>query len=123
MCNNRSLPDLVGQSGGCKRTVRWETRTRFAERVTMLRVALLELGFDPYPTPAGLYVLCRMAPAISGRPVIDPWHAAEQLLDGFGVAVMPFAAAPGSLRFSALYETSELDALVELGAGRKLTSG
>ncbi|MHC4220197.1 MAG: pyridoxal phosphate-dependent aminotransferase [Planctomycetota bacterium] len=98
-------------------------RKQFADRVQTLRATLTELGFDLYPTPAGLYVLSRTAPGIGGRPVTGPRDAAEELLNTFGVAVMPWEAPPnGYLRFSSLYRPEDLDALTKLATDRPLVT-
>jgi aspartate/methionine/tyrosine aminotransferase len=98
-----------------------DTRDLFADRVGRLRAVLQDLGFGPYPTPAGLYVLTREPSAIGGCPVTGARHAAEILLDAHGVAVMPWEAPPhGYVRFSSLYRPDDLGTLKSLAAGRPL---
>jgi len=83
----------------------------YRKRMTELRDTLLELGFEPYPAPAGMYILCRVPSSIGQRPVADAGEAAEVLLTEFGVAVVPWEAPPHSyLRFSARYLDEELEA-------------
>jgi aminotransferase len=87
-------------------------RAFFGEQVERLRSVLVRIGFDPYPTPSGTYVLCRVPAAIGGQSVDGAEHAAAILFDTCGVAVVPWRTRhTGYLRFSALYEAEDLEAL------------
>jgi aspartate/methionine/tyrosine aminotransferase len=92
-------------------------RSFFRDRIARLRSTLQEVGFDPYPTPSGIYVLCRVPSAIQGELVAGAEHAAAILFDKFGVAVVPWnTPRAGFLRFTALYNPEDLEALAGLGA-------
>jgi aspartate/methionine/tyrosine aminotransferase len=91
-------------------------REFYRERIARLRDTLVELGFEPYPAPAGMYILCRVPSSIGQRTVADAGEAAEVLLSEHGVAVVPWEVPPHSyLRFSARYLEKDLDALRRLG--------
>jgi aspartate/methionine/tyrosine aminotransferase len=96
-------------------------RELYRGRMARLREALLALGFEPYPAPAGMYILCRVPSSVGGRAVADAGAAAEVLLSEHGVAVVPWEVAPHSyLRFSARYLDEELEAFRALGDGGPL---
>jgi aspartate/methionine/tyrosine aminotransferase len=98
-------------------------RETFAERIARLRAVITDLGFEPYPTPAGLYVLCRVPRLVGGHPVDDAWSAAESLLGRHDLAVMPWDAPSGGyLRFSALCAPDDLDALARLASDGPIVS-
>jgi aspartate/methionine/tyrosine aminotransferase len=91
-------------------------RELYRERMARLRETLVALGFEPYPAPAGMYILCRVPSSVGKRAVADAGEAAEVLLSEHGVAVVPWEVAPHSyLRFSARYLDEDLEALGELG--------
>ena len=91
-------------------------RARFGERIGRLHGALTRLGFRPYPAPSGLYVLCPVPASVGGRAVKDAWEAADELLDRFGVAAMPWEGPEGGfLRFAAMHRSEDLEALEALG--------
>ena len=93
-------------------------RQTFADRVSRLRAAVTALGFAPYPTPSGLYVLCPVPGKIGEQSVADAWTAVEVLLGRHDLAAMPWDAPGGGyLRFSALYAADDLVALERLAAG------
>ena len=93
-----------------------ETRAYFQERLDRLRETLTEVGFDPYPTPGGMYLLCRAPKAVGGVATTTAQAAADVLLDEFDVAVMAWDRPPhGYLRFSSLYSAEDLRSLGELG--------
>ena len=99
-------------------------REFYRKRMAELRDTLVELGFEPYPAPAGMYILCRVPSSIGQRPVADAGEAAEVLLTEHGVAVVPWEVPPHSyLRFSAQYADGELDALARIGGGGPIASG
>ena len=93
-----------------------EARQLYRDRMARLSAALVDLGFDPYPAPAGMYILCKVPSSIGKRTVSDAGQAAEVLLSEHGVAVVPWEVGPhGYLRFSARYLEEELAGLKELG--------
>jgi len=101
-----------------------EARAFYRNRMAKLRATLLELGFEPYPAPAGMYILCPVPTSVGQRPVVDAGEAAEVLLTELGVAVVPWEVAPHSyLRFSARYLDEELEALRGLARGARLVGG
>jgi aspartate/methionine/tyrosine aminotransferase len=98
-------------------------RAFFHQRITDLRVVLGDLGFGPYPTPGGMYVLCRTVSAVGGRAVSNPQEAAERLLDAYGLAAVPWNTPDGGyLRFAALYRPEDLTGLRKLGRAGPIVS-
>lgn len=92
-----------------------EVRDLYRGRIERLRSQLAELGFAPYPTPAGMYVLTDAPTTVNGKNVDTAQAAADLLLDEFGLAVAAWDLAPNRyLRFSSLYEEEDLVALSEL---------
>ena len=90
-------------------------RELYGQRIGSLRTVLTDLGFDPYPTPAGLYVLCDAPATVDGVAVATAQAAADVLLDRHGLAVAAWDIPPNRyLRFSSLYRQSDLDALAVL---------
>ncbi len=99
------------------------TRKRLGHQIATLRSALIVLGFEPYATPGGMYVLCKVPPAIREVPIGSATEAATLLFDRFGVAVVPYdLPVPGVLRFSCQYRAEDLEALVGLGADGPLVA-
>ena len=100
-----------------------EVRDFYGKRIEALRATVTELGFQPYPTPAGMYVLCRLPTSIAGTAVTGAQQAADILLDQFGLAVAAFEIAPHSyLRFSSLYREEDLGSLAKLGERLEVVS-
>lgn len=98
-------------------------RDGLADRLERLRGVVTALGFEPYPTDAGMYLLCRAPAAVGGRPVVSAGEAAETLLAEHGLAVAPWDVGEHSyVRFSAQYRDEDLDALSKLGSGSTLVS-
>jgi aspartate/methionine/tyrosine aminotransferase len=92
------------------------TRQAFKDRTRRLRATLIRIGFDPYDTPSGMYVLCRLPSKIGPTPVATAQEAAELLLDEHGIAVVPWDVGPNHyLRFSASYHRHDLESLELLG--------
>ena len=92
-----------------------EVRELYRGRVERLRVQLTDLGFTPYPTPSGMYVLTDAPSSVDGQSVDTAQQAADLLLDRFGLAVAAWDIVPNRyLRFSALYEEKDLAGLSEL---------
>lgn len=97
-------------------------RDGMRRRLAALREVVGKLGFEPYPTPAGMYLLCRRPGRIGGRPVADATEAAGRLLDEHGLAVAAWEVPPhGYLRFSTAYDPEDLEGLAALG-GSELAS-
>ncbi|MGB3563307.1 MAG: pyridoxal phosphate-dependent aminotransferase [Thermoanaerobaculia bacterium] len=98
-------------------------RDFFAQRIEALRAVIGNLGFQPYPTPAGMYVLCKLPTSIAGTPVTGAQQAADILLDQFGLAVAAFEMAPHAyLRFSSLYRDEDLESLAKLSERLEIVS-
>lgn len=93
-----------------------EIRQYFQERLDRLREVLVDVGFEPYPTPGGMYLLCKAPPAVGGVETPNAQAAADELLDRFDLAVVAWERPPdGYLRFSSLYSAEDLQALERLG--------
>ncbi len=98
-------------------------RDGLADRLGRLRRVVTELGFEPYPTDAGMYLLCRAPRQITTRRVTSAADVAEILLAEHGLAVAPWDVGEHSyIRFSAQYRDEDLAALSELGGGSALVS-
>lgn len=98
-------------------------RSFFAKRIEALRATIVDLGFRPYPTPAGMYVLCSLPRSIAGTAVTGAQQAADILLDQFGLAVAAWEVAPHAyLRFSSLYREEDLESLAKLGERLEIVS-
>ncbi len=98
-------------------------RQDLADRLVRLRRVVTELGFEPYPTDAGMYLLCRAPAAVGDRPTATATEVAELLLERHGLAVAAWDVPPhGYVRFSAAYQDEELEALAELGGGSRVVS-
>jgi aspartate/methionine/tyrosine aminotransferase len=92
-----------------------EVRDLYRERIERLRSELTDLGFAPYPAPAGMYVLTDAPKRIGGERVDTAQEAANLLLDRHGLAVAAWDIEPNRyLRFSSLYSEEDLDTLTEL---------
>jgi aspartate/methionine/tyrosine aminotransferase len=90
-------------------------RDLYQGRIERLRGLLADLGFTPYPTPSGMYVLTDAPVAVAGQSVGTAQEAADVLLDRFGLAVAAWDIPPNRyLRFSALYQEEDLAALSKL---------
>jgi len=100
---------------GPQRLIGRMRREFFSNRLRALRQALIDVGFEPFPAPSGLYTLCRSPSYIAGKAVASAEDAAVRLLDEFGLAVVPWDAGPDSyLRFTALYRPEDLERLAAL---------
>lgn len=92
-----------------------EVRELYRKRVERVRGGLSHVGFEPYATPSGLYILTRVPRSIVGRPIETAREAADILLDEFGVAVAFWdIGGHGYLRFTALYGQGNLTRFVDL---------
>ena len=92
-----------------------EVRQFYRKRVERVRGGLSHLGFEPYPTPAGLYILTRVPSSIAGHEVGTAREAADLLMDRFGVAVAFWDIdGTGYLRFTSLYSEGTLTRLVDM---------
>ncbi len=89
-----------------------ELRAFFPEQLENLSRVLGEIGFQPYPAPAGIYTLCKLPPKIAGETVNSAEDAATRLMDEFDLAVVPWDTPQQSyLRFSSLYRAEDLERL------------
>jgi LL-diaminopimelate aminotransferase len=105
--------------------VDWEypqtLRKTMGARVARLRETLSNAGLRTYPTPAGMYVLCRTPLSIAGKRTPTAEKAAETLLELFELAVVPWdSPSPGFLRFSALYNDRDIEEFDKLGRSLKV---
>jgi len=92
-----------------------EIRQYFHARLERLGETLVNVGFEPYPTPGGLYLLCKAPMAVGGVATPTAQAAADVLLDEFDLAVVAWDRPPhGYLRFSSLYSAEDLESLGEL---------
>lgn len=92
-----------------------ELREFFPRQLGQLRQTLVDVGFDPYPTPSGVYTICRTPPAIGGKTTSTAAAAAEIMMDDFDLAVVPWDTPQHSyLRFSSLYHAEDLERLAKL---------
>ena len=94
-----------------------ELRGFFPAQLQALRRTLISIGFEPYPTPAGVYTICPVPSRIAGKSVTSADEAAHRLMDEFDLAVFPLDTPRYSyLRFSSLYRAEDLERLSGLGA-------
>ena len=92
-----------------------EVRGDLETRLDRLRATLIEVGFEPYPTPAGIYVLTSTPETIGERSPNTAQEVADILLDDFGIAVASWDRPPNRyLRFAALCRPEDLAALASL---------
>ena len=92
-----------------------ELRELFPVQLQQLRQTLSDIGFEPYPTPAGIYSLCPAPAHIGGKVVTNAAEAAGHLMDDFDLAVVPWDTPKHSyLRFSSLYQPEDLERLAGL---------
>jgi len=93
-----------------------ELRELFPSQLQQLRQTLIDIGFDPYPSPAGIYSICPVPTHIGGKVVTTAAEAAGHLMDDFDLAVVPWDTPRHSyLRFSSLYQPEDLERLAGLG--------
>jgi aspartate/methionine/tyrosine aminotransferase len=91
-------------------------KAAFHEQLKNLRQTLLEIGFEPYAVPAGIYVLCKLPRSIAGTAVATAEEAAIILLDKFDLAVVPWEQGENHyLRFTSMYSAQDLQRLKNLG--------
>lgn len=99
-----------------------ELREFFPAQIRVLREVLERLGFRPFPTPAGVYVLCPVPSSVAGTSVALAEEAAAVLIDEFDLAVVPWDTDRHHyLRFSSLYRPEDIKRLAELGDTLRLT--
>ncbi len=99
-------------------------RDRLRQRLDALRHVVTGLGFRPYPTQAGMYLLCPRPAEAAGRPVASAAAAADRLFESHGLALAAWDVPPhGYLRFSSAYLPEDLASLAALGAGVPVVSG
>ena len=95
---------------------RSEIKRLFLARLTALRKTLLDIGFEPYAAPAGIYALCKMPRSIAGKSIATAEEAAIILMDDFDLAVVPWEQDENHyLRFTSMYRDEDLRRLQELG--------
>jgi len=93
-----------------------ELREFFPAQLRALRQTLIGAGFEPYPTPAGVYTICPVPARIAGKIVASADEAAHRLMNEFDLAVFPLDTTRHSyLRFSSLYHAEDLERLSRLG--------
>ena len=91
---------------------RAKIRAFFETQLKALLEVLSDIGFEPYPAPAGIYALCRLPRVIAGRTVSTAEEAAVMLMDEFDLAVVPWDPAPNHyLRFTSMYQPEDLERL------------
>lgn len=99
-------------------------RELYRKRVERVRGGLTHLGFEPYPTPSGLYILTRVPTSIAGELIGSAHEAADILLDRFGVAVAFWdIGARGYLRFTSLYSQGNLTRFVDMKDEMRINQG
>lgn len=97
------------------------TRNDYRRRLERLREAVSSVGFRPYPTPAGMYLLCPCPDFVGNHRVESAAEGAEILLRNHGIAVVPWDLPPNRyLRFAASASREDLEALLALGSSGRL---
>ncbi len=92
-----------------------ELREFFPAQLEQLRLTLIDLGFEPYPSHSGVYTICRKPERIDGKDVQTAAEVAEILMEDFDLAVVPWDTPHHSyLRFSSLYQPEDLERLARL---------
>lgn len=100
---------------------RAKIKASFLAQLTQLRQTLLNIGFEPYAVPAGIYVLCKLPHTIAGASVTSAEEAAVMLLDDFDLAVVPWEQDRNHyLRFTSMYCTEDLQRLQDLGESLRI---
>ena len=98
-----------------------ELRELFPIQLKKQRQTLIDIGFEPYPSPAGIYSICPVPSHVGGKVVTTAAEAAGHLMDDFDLAVVPWDTPKHSyLRFSSLYQPEDLERLAGLGARLQL---
>lgn len=93
-----------------------ELREFFPVQLADLRRTLGDIGFEPYPSPSGVYAICPAPSRIGGQAVHTAAEAAAHLMDAFDLAVVSWDTPQHSyLRFSSLYQPEDLERLAGLG--------
>lgn len=91
-------------------------REFYREQLNVLRDALTGLGFAVYPTPSGIYALCKVPGRIGKSAVHSATEAAAILLDDYDIAVVPFDVPGNSyLRFCSMFMPEDLQRLANSG--------
>ena len=107
----------------CFRDVEGRARIKayFQSQLDALNTVLLDVGFEPYPIPAGIYALCKIPRVIAGNAVSTAEEAAMILMDDFDLAVVPWDPLPNNyLRFTSMYRPEDLEKLRNLGDALRL---
>jgi aspartate/methionine/tyrosine aminotransferase len=102
----RCLSDVAGRA---------QKREFFSDQLNALRKTLLEVGFEPFAAPGGIYILCRSPAHLAGQAVDSAEDAAVRLLDEFDLAAVPWdIGSDHYLRFTALYRPEDLERLAAI---------
>ncbi len=100
---------------------RAQIKAFFETQLDALRETLLAIGFEPYPVPGGIYVLCKVPRSIAGKTLLSAGEAALMLMDEFDLAVVPFESPTHHyLRFTSMYRPEDLARLHGLAADLRL---
>lgn len=87
-------------------------REFYRQQLDALRAALTRIGFDVYPTPSGIYALCKVPARIGQQAIGSGREAADVLLNDYGIAVVPFDVPGNSyLRFCSMFQPEDLERL------------
>lgn len=93
---------------------RHEIRDFYASQLAELTATLIDVGFQPFPTPSGIYALCRLPKRMAGREIGSAEQAANILMDEFDIAVVPWDLESNRyLRFCSMYMPEDLQRLRE----------
>jgi hypothetical protein len=88
-------------------------REFYRQQLGELRAVLVGIGLEPYPTPSGIYALCRVPKSIGGTRVSNAGDAANVLMERFAIAVVPFDVSGNSyLRFCSMFLPDDMERLL-----------
>jgi aspartate/methionine/tyrosine aminotransferase len=92
-----------------------QLREFFPARLEQLWQTLSDIGFEPYPSPSGVYSICPTPARIGGQAIHSAAAAADCLMHDFDLAVVPWDTSRHSyLRFSSLFQNEDLERLAAL---------
>ncbi len=90
-------------------------RDHIPERLQALESTLVDIGFKPFRSHSGVYLITEVPKSICDTPVSLAQDAAKYLMDHFDIAVVPMdTQCRAYLRFSALYRPDDLERLAAL---------
>lgn len=96
-------------------------RNEVPGRLEALQSVLIDIGFKPYRSNSGTYLITEVPEYICGEPITSAQEAAKYLMDNFDIAIVPMDTQNRSyLRFSALYRQQDLEKLAALRVKLKL---